>query len=206
MKGLRKQFLVTVLVSAVAAVAVYALLRFTAPRWYGQQSTSVPASLRHSTDTWEEAVAKVKEDRGELATQPAIAVPPELRHYSDRNWFLATQVAEVHKYNVQTSQDFVDLAALIERGELVPLPALTDNYILYGVGATTNSDRFNRFTDDHSVELYTEAELRDAYARMDSTRASIENQTAGLRTQLSSLKKSERAKQSELQKNNSSRA
>jgi hypothetical protein len=205
MKGFRKELLVTVFVSAAAAVAVYALLRFTAPRWYGQQSASAPASLRQLTDSWEEAVAKVKEERVESATQPAIEVPPQLRHYSDRNWFLATQVAEVHKYNIQTSQDFVDLAALIVRGELVPLPALTDNYILYGVGATANNDRFNRFADDHSVELYTEAELRDAYARLDTTRASIGNQTASLRSQLGALKKRDRAKQRELQKQISAR-
>jgi hypothetical protein len=205
MKSSRKQFVITVLVSAAAAGAVYALLRFTAPHWYSQQSASVPTSLHQSTDSWEEAVAKVKEDRVESATQPGIEVPPQLRHYSDRNWFLATQVAEVHKYNIQTSQDFVDLAALIVRGELVSVPALTDNYILYGVGATANSDRFNRFADDHSVELYTEAELRDAYARIEGTRASIGNQTASLRGQLGALKKGDRAKQRELQKQISAR-
>jgi D-alanyl-D-alanine dipeptidase len=194
-----------VLVSAAAAAAVYAILRYTAPRWYGEQSAAAPASLRQSTDSWEEAVAKIKEERVESTTQPAIAVPPELRHYSDRGWFLATQVAEVRKYNIQTSQDFVDLAALIERGELVPLPALTDNYILYGVGGTANSDRFDRFADDHSVELYTESELRDTYSRLANTRANIESQSANLRAQLGALKKSDRAKQRDLQKQISAR-
>jgi hypothetical protein len=201
----RKNFIVLVLMSTAAGLAVYALLRFTAPRWYGQQSASIPASLRHSSDSWEEAVAKVKEERAESEMQPAIEVPSELRHYSDRNWFLATQVAEVHKYNVQTSQDFVDLAALIKRGELVPLPALTDNYILYGVGATANNDRFSRFADDHNVELYNEAELRDAYARLEGARANIGNQTTNLRAQLGALKKRDRPKQQELQKQISAR-
>lgn len=205
MSGLKKNLLVLVLISTTAGAAVWALLRFTGPRWFAQQSASAPASPRHSTDSWEEAVAKVKEDRVESTTQAAIEVPPELRHYSDRKWFLATQIAEVRKYNVQTSQDFVDLAALIARGELVPLPALTDTYILYGVGATANSDRFSRFADDHNVELYTEAQLSEAYARLDSTRARIVDQKASLRAQLGALKRGDRAKQRELQKQISAR-
>ena len=200
MRGFRRQLVLTVMLSAAVATAVYGLLRFTAPRWFAQQSASALAPHFQSNDSWEEAVAKVKEPRVESAAQPPMEVPPQLRHYSDRNWFLATQVAEVHKYNVQTSQDFVDLAALIVRGELVPLPALTDNYILYGVGATANNDRFSRFADDHSVELYTEAELRDAYARLERTRANIENQASGLRAQLGGLKKRDRAEQRDLQK------
>jgi hypothetical protein len=200
MNGVRKHFIVLVLLSTAGGAAVWALLRFTAPRWYGQQSASLPASDHRSMDSWEEAIAKVKEDRVESATQPAIEIPQQLRHYSDRNWFLATQVAEVGKYNLQTSQDFVDLAALIERGELVPLPALTDNYILYGVGATANSDPFSRFADDRNVELYTEAQLSGAYARLESTRANIQTRLANLRTQLGALKKRDRAKQRELQK------
>ena len=85
MKGSKKQFLLTAVVSVAAAVAVYALLRFTAPRWHRQQSASAPASLRHSTDTWEEAVAKVKEERVESSTQPAIEVPHFCHAASQRN-------------------------------------------------------------------------------------------------------------------------
>jgi hypothetical protein len=199
MNGMRKHFVVLVLLSTVAGAAVWALLRFTAPRWYVPRTAYAPA--RHeATDSWEEAIARVKEDRVESATQPAIEIPQQLRHYSDRNWFLATQVAEVRKYNLQTSQDFVDLAALIERSELVPLPALTDNYILYGVGATANSEQFSRFADDRNVELYTEAQLSDAYARLESTHANLRTQLASLRTQLGALKKRDRAKQRGLQK------
>ena len=42
---------------------------------------------------------------------------------------LATQVAEIAKYNVHTCQDYMDLAAMIERGEMVTIPALTDSYV-----------------------------------------------------------------------------
>src|SRR5205823_8451897 len=103
-----------------------------------------------------------KADRGEPAGgSAAVEVPPELRHYSDRHWFLATQVAEVRKNNIQTCQDFVDLAAMIKRGELVALPAVTDTYILLGVGAKADEGVFSRYQDDHSIGLYNESHIRD---------------------------------------------
>jgi Family of unknown function (DUF5715) len=185
----------------VVAAGVWALLRFKAPRWRAQPTSTLANSSRNTSfDSWEDAVAKVKEDRGESANQGGIEVPTQLRHYEDPHWFLATQVAEVKKYNVQTSQDFIDLASMIERGELVPLPALTDTYILFGVGATADDHRFSRYQDDQSVDLYAESELSDAYTRLESTRANLQSRIANLETQLSATKKRDRAKQRDLQK------
>src|SRR5207244_7716776 len=114
-------------------------------------------------DLWNRTVDQVKADRGESAGQGPVETPPELRHYSDRHWFLATQVAEVRKYNVRSCQDFVDLAAMLERGEIVSVPAGTDPYVLYGVGATADGGAFSRYADDHSIELLHDSPLRDAY-------------------------------------------
>jgi hypothetical protein len=146
---------------------------------------------------------KVKEDRGQ-AENVALEIPTQLRHYEDRHWFLATQVAEVKKFNVQSAQDFVDLAALIERGEMVSLPPVTDTYILFGVGAKADGGVFTRWVDDHDIELYNEAELRDVYGRLDSARSNLQNEISGLQKQLATVEKRDRAnyrkKRGELQK------
>lgn len=202
MKSLKKHLLVVAIISVAAAGAVYSLLRFTAPHWYVQWSAPSlsNSALRSPSDSWAEAVEKVKEDRPEADKNVALEIPPQLRHYSDRQWFLASQVAEVRKHNIQTSQDFVDLAAMIERGELVPMPAVTENYILYGVGGTADDKRFSRLEGDQNVEIYSDAELRDAYARIDGTRVNLRSQIASLRAQIGATKKGARAKQRELQK------
>jgi hypothetical protein len=142
---------------------------------------------------WARSMEKVKEDRGETGNV-ALEIPTQLRHYEDRHWFLATQVAEVKKFKVQPVQDFVDLAAMIQRGEMVSVPAVTDTYILFGVGARADNGAFTRWVDDHNVELYDDAELRDAYARLESTRSNLQNNISGLQKQLATLKKGGSAK------------
>src|SRR5439155_3824968 len=122
------------------------------------------------------------------------------RHYSDKHWFLATQVAEVRKNNIQTCQDFVDLAAMIERGEMVAVPAVTETYILFGVGANADDEVFTRYQDDRSIGLYNDAQLQEEYARLDIASSNVQTEIAGLKAQLSALKKRDRTKQHELQK------
>lgn len=196
------------LILAIAATggALWALLHFTPKR--PVQSANLSANLTNSTndELWAQAVEKVKADRGEPASgQGAFVVPPELRHYEDRHWFLATQVAEVRKHNIQSCQDFVELAAMIERGEMVTVPLVTDTYVQFGVGAKADDDPFSRYEDDHSIELYNEAQLRDEYARIEATRSSLQSAIAKLKAQAVTLKKSERTKQRELQKEITSR-
>ena len=181
------------------AVAVWALLRFNALKHLALRQPSDLSNLAvvrsADPDLWTRAVKKIKEDR----VGGSVEIPPELRHYDDRHWFLATQVAEVRKLNLQSCQDFVDLATMIERGELVSLPAVTDNYILFGVGARADGGAFSRSIDDHNVELYDEAELREAYGLLDSARSKLQTELSGLKKQLAALKKRDRSKQRELQ-------
>src|SRR6266404_435998 len=189
---------------AIAAMggALWALLHFTAPK-RPLQSANYSANLTNSTndDLWAQAVEKVKADRGEPASgQRAAVVPPELRHYEDRHWFLATQVAEVRRHNIQTCQDFVDLAAMIVRGEMVAVPAVTDTYVLFGVGAKADDDVFSRYEGEHNIGLYNEAQLRDAYTRIDGTRANLQSAIATLKAQSGALRKRDRMKQNALQK------
>ena len=188
--------------SVAFGVGVWALLRFTAPRRHVYQSADLSdaASIRSADpDLWARSLEKVKEDRGNSGNV-ALEIPPELRHYEDRHWFLATQVAEVKKFNVQPVQDFVDLAAMIERGEMVSVPAVTDTYILFGVGARVDGGLFTRYVANQNIELNNEAGLRDAHARLETAHAKLQEEISGLQEQLGVLKKSDVKKQDELQK------
>jgi hypothetical protein len=201
-----RKLLAFFLVSA-AVVAGWALVHFNAVgRFYQSASQPLTVTSKTEAELWTQGVEKVKADRGEAAGgNAAFEIPPELRHYSDRHWFLATQVAEVKKNNVQTCQDFVDLAAMIKRGEMVSLPAATENYILFGVGAKADNEVFSRFEDDHSIALYNEAQLNDEYQRLDAAHSNLQTQVAALKNQLGALKTRDRARRRELQKEVSTR-
>jgi len=188
---------------AVIAVGVAAGFRFKDLK---RQALSQSANLSNLTatdasaaDLWARSLERVKEARDE-SLNGAVETPPELRHYSDRHWFLATQVAEVRKFNVRSCQDFVDLASMIERTELVTLPAVTDTYILFGVGAKADDGAFSRYADDHSIELYDENELRDAYGRLESSRLKLQTEISDLQKQLPAGKKGDRARRDVLEK------
>jgi len=197
-----KRILLLVFFGVVAGVAVWAVVHFTTATRNRHESANNSTSTKSTgAEAWAEAVERVKEDRGVPAGgNGAVVIPPELKHYSDRHWFLATQVAEIEKYNVQTCLDFVDLAAMIERGEMVAVPAVTDTYVLFGVGAKVDEGVFARYEDDHSIELYTEAQLGDAYKRLDDRRSNLQTEIASLKVQSDRLKKRDRIKQTEIQK------
>jgi hypothetical protein len=125
---------------------------------------------------------KVKEERGDTGNV-AMEIPAQLRHYDDRRWFLATQVAEVKKFNLQPVQDFVDLAAMVKRGEMASLRAVTHTYILFGVGARVNGDAFTRYVADQNLELNDEAGLRETYARLESAHAKLQKEISDLQAQ-----------------------
>ncbi len=189
--------------SAAAGVALWGVVHFILQRRQRVHDSPNNSISTNSTnaDAWNQAVEKVKADRGGPAGgNGAVQIPPELKHYSDRHWFLATQVAEIEKYNVHTCQDFVDLAAMIERREMVAVPAVTDTYVLFGVGAKADENVFTRYEDDHSIELYNEAQLGEVYKRLDERRSNLQSEVAALKLQSGALKKRDRTKQTELQK------
>lgn len=158
---MRKTILVLFLFCAVAFVAVWTVVRFTDAirlSWI-PSSNHTAAAVNTSVDPWTAAVEKIKEDRGEAARGP-VETPAELKHYSERYWFLATQVAEIDKHNVYLCQDFLDLATLIQRGEMVPIPSVTDTYILYGVGEAANDSEFSTFENATANESDGEAQKR----------------------------------------------
>ena len=147
----RKIVLLFLLVGVVVA-AVFAVVHYTDRDLRLGRLTDASAITRTTNAfSWSEAVEKVKAPRTDGAG--AINTPPELRHYSERYWFLATQVAEIEKHRVYTCQDFLDLAALIQRGELVVVPAVTDSYVLFGIGERADDSEFTRYEGEPNTEV-----------------------------------------------------
>lgn len=133
----------------VAGVAVWAAFRFRAvQRSQVVQSAESNFTPNTAAGDWNVAAEKVKAER-DSSLGGALEIPPELKHYEERYWFLATQVAEIEKYKVHTCQDYFDLAGMIQRHELVPVPALTDTYILFGIGQRANEEPFEPFEEDN---------------------------------------------------------
>ena len=145
---MRKRILLLFLLCAAACAGVWALVRFTdfrRTRLIQSVTTNSTFMNSSSADAWFRAAEKVKEARTETG---GAETPPELKHYSERYWFLATQVAEIDKYNVHTCQDFLDLASMIQRGEVISVPFVTDSYVLFGIGQRADDAEFSRFEDD----------------------------------------------------------
>jgi hypothetical protein len=199
-----RQVLLLIIVCSLMGLGVLAFLRYQEVKRLRQSEYLANRASPPNTDAdlWARAVEKAKEDRGETGGA-AIEIPTQLRHYEDRHWFLATQVAEVKKFNLQPVQDFVDLAAMIQRGEIVSLPAVTDTYVLFGVGARVDGDAFTRYVANQNFELNDEGGLRDAYARLEAAHAKLQKEISDLQAQAQShfaaLKNRTDTKQDELE-------
>jgi Family of unknown function (DUF5715) len=152
-------------------------------------------------NSWAQAVRKVKEDRGEPAGKDAkVETPAQLRLYSDKRRFLAVQVAEWREHHLNTPRDFVDLAAMLGRGELVELKPVTHDYILFGVGGNASPEPFTSYDSGESIPLYNDEGLAKEYARIEESRATVEKETTDLRQELGSLNKRDRKERVRVQK------
>lgn len=194
-----RRVLLLLLMCVVVAAGAWGVFRFK----NASRIQPVLLSFTNPTPNWAEAVEKVRAER--IEPGGALVIPPELKHYSDRHWFLATQVAEIDRYNVHTCQDFLDLAAMIQRGEMVTVPWVTDTYVLFGVGERADDDVFTRYEDGHNIQLYNEAQLNDAYRQLAERQSNLESEIKALNAQAGKLTKRERTKRSDLQKQISER-
>jgi Family of unknown function (DUF5715) len=166
-----RRFVGPIVISLAVGVTVWAALRFSAPRPRASEATTVNLASDPGADfyseRWLAAIDKAKADRAGFGANAALNVPGQLKHYEERHWFLAAQVAEVKKHNLQTCQDYVDLASMIKSNEMVAVSAVTDDFVLMGVGAKSDDGEFTKYLDDQSIPLYDEAQLRDVYAQME---------------------------------------
>src|SRR6476620_1235888 len=197
MKLKARHLLLLIVVTAAFAAGVWAVARFTLKQPPPGEPTTAAPPPAADPDLWTRSLEKIKEVRGDTGNV-AIEIPSELRHYDERRWFLATQVAEVKKFNLEPVQDFVDLAGTISRGEMVPLPAVTDRYMLFGVGARVNGGGFTRYVANQNLELNDEAGLSDAYARLKSEHQKLQKEISNLQAELGELKNSAGTKRDEL--------
>lgn len=140
---MRRAFLIIFVVGVFGSTA-WIIQRFISVRRLRDSTIQLPTSVNTlNAEHWTAAVEKVKADRGEpMGGGAAVTTPAELKHYSERYWFLAAQIADVAKHNLHTCQDYFDLAAMIQRGEMVSVPGVTETYVLYGVGQRADEDTF----------------------------------------------------------------
>jgi hypothetical protein len=201
----QKHLAILVVASVLLGVTVMTILTITGTkdRASGGYTGYLPAAMfagAAEPNPWMRAAEKVKEDRDEPAGKQAkVEIPSELRHYSDTRRFLATQVAEVREQSLRTPRDLVDLARMIEGGEMVALPSVTKDYILFGVGGNASKGAFTRYEANQSVSLFDEAGLSQEYARLAVAQTKLQNEIVDLRKQLGSLTRRERSKRGVLQ-------
>ncbi|HEY6230889.1 MAG TPA: DUF5715 family protein [Pyrinomonadaceae bacterium] len=192
-----------IFLSWISVLIIAFAISLIAPRWkqHGNLSSLLPVVVRPpAVNSWMAAAERVKEDRGEpVGKQAVVETPSQLRHYSDTRRFLATQVAEVVEQRIDTAEDFVDLASSINQNELVQLQPVTDNYILFGVGGSADSEPFSRYEKGKSLALYNEAGLQQQYSRLAESEASLSSQLAGLKQELRNVKRRERSRRAALQ-------
>jgi hypothetical protein len=113
-----------------------------------------PAVPPSQVNPWRAAARLVEEDRGEPVGRGArVHVPAELRHYPDKRRFLAVQVAAWMEHDYPIPHDEAELARMIERGEMVEVPPLGEDYILYGVGANATGEPLSHYDRARGLEI-----------------------------------------------------
>ncbi len=99
-----------------------------------------------AVNRWKEAARRVEEERGERIGRGArVSVPPQLLHYADKRRFLAVQVAGWREQQYALPHDEAGIAELIQKGELVEVKPVSDDYLLYGVGANASDEPLTHF-------------------------------------------------------------
>lgn len=131
----------------IIGLAVWTVRHFRGLKHLPEVSTQVTnVSSAATFEQWQQAVEQVRGNRDESMLGSVAQTPPELKHYDERYWFLAAQIAEVAKYNIPTCQDYFDLAAMLQRREIVSVPGVTDTYVLYGVAQRVDDSEFTSET------------------------------------------------------------
>ncbi len=129
--------------------------------------TPEPEPTPVAPETWAAAIEKVEERRG---SPGKIDVPPELRHYDDRRRFLALQMADSKEEGFHLPHDQGELVEMIQKHELVEMPALGDDYILYDIGTAAREDPLSHYdgATNKDVKLFPDFEAYSAYdARLE---------------------------------------
>ncbi|HEX8145501.1 MAG TPA: DUF5715 family protein [Pyrinomonadaceae bacterium] len=186
----------------IALILVLPGLRRRGQRGYATLMALTTTAQAAETSLWNQAVLKVKEDRGEpTGRQAKVDVPSQLAHYSDSRRFLAVQVAEWREHRFETPHDFVDLARQISKGELVELKQVSDTYVLFGVGGLADRENFTYYDQSSGkrIALYGEAELAREYNHAAEASIAVENEIKALRQEMNAAARGARSRRVKLQ-------
>ena len=172
----RAQVTLAAWLAAAFLVPVLACHREGPPTEQKNESVATPAPTPEPTptpvapETWAAALARVEELRG---SPGRIEVPSELQHYDDRRRFLALQMADSKEEGFDLPHDQAELVEMIQRGELVEMRALGDDYILYDVGTASREDPLTHYdpASGKDVKLFPDF---PAYAAEDQRLADEE--------------------------------
>jgi uncharacterized protein DUF5715 len=125
-------------------------------------ATPEPEPAPVAPETWAAAIEKVEERRG---SPGRIDVPSELRHYDDRRRFLALQMADSKEEGFDLPHDQGELVEMIKKHELVEMPALGDDYILYDIGTAAREDPLSHYdaATNKDVKLFPDFDAYSAY-------------------------------------------
>src|SRR5688500_20379495 len=107
---MRRAFLFIIIAALIGSTA-WAVRRFISVKRLRESTINIPTPANNLTaDHWTAAVENVKAERGEpTGGGAAVTTPAELKHYDERYWFLATQIADVAKHNVHRCRYYFDL-------------------------------------------------------------------------------------------------
>ena len=104
-----------------------------------------------------------------------VNIPNELRHYQDDRRFLAVQMADAQESRTRLPHDDAELIEQLRAGELVELPALTRDYVLYEVGEDAADDPMAHY----DVEKNRDVPLFASPADYEAERSRLEAAAAG---------------------------
>jgi hypothetical protein len=172
----------------LAAVAIGLLSRGSGTPTAEPDAETPPLLPSAEVRTWKAAALKVEERRGEpVGMAASVRVPAELKHYAERRRFLAIQVAKAEEHDITLPHDEAALVEMVRAGELVRMPVLGDDYILYGVGGSATGEPFAHWDERTGarIPLYDGwAEYKDEDEVLASKSAASQAEAAGFRAQL----------------------
>lgn len=117
-----------------------------------EETSGAPASA----DELEDAIAETEEPR---PSTEKVSIPSELSLYPDRKRFLAIQIADAEDERYTRPHDLAALAQLIQKGEIVVLPALGADYVLDDVGEDAHENPLSHYdvAANREVPLFANA-------------------------------------------------
>jgi hypothetical protein len=192
----------------IAAAGAYFHFRPAAPQREAEAAPDTtaappPAVPPAQVNPWREAARRVEEDRGApMGRKARVHVPAELRHYADKRRFLAIQVAAWMEKKYPLPHDEAELAGMFDRGEVVEVPSLGEDYILYGVGANATGDPMAHYdaASGQEIPLYARYDVfEDAAAEWSATTEEKKAEAAEATTQAAKLPKAQARKRRSLQ-------